>query len=290
MVDEILIQALSGLSRGMVLFVVASGLTLIFGTMRIANFAHGSFYMLAAFLTYSVTTAIGQRTVGFLAALVIAPLIIAALGALIEMALLRRIATRPHQYQLILTYAITLIVADGVKLLWGRDYRTVARPEGLDGAVFVLDMPFPTYSVMLIVVGLVIAAALHGLLMHTRFGKTVRAAVSDGEMIGALGVNVQRLFTLVFALGAGLAGLGGVLAAPVGSVSLGIDSSIIIESFAVVIIGGVGSVLGALVGAVLIGVLHSIGILFAPKLAIAFIFIALCAVLLIRPQGLLGKA
>lgn len=288
--DEILIQVLSGLSRGMVLFVVASGLTLIFGTMRIANFAHGSFYMLAAFLTYSVTTWVGDRTWGFLAALCLAPLVVAGVGALIEWALLRRIATRAHQYQLILTYAITLIVADGIKMIWGRDYRTVGRPDGLDGAIDVLDMLFPTYNAVLIVVGIVIAIALHILLTRTRFGKTIRAAVADGEMVGALGVNVQRLFTGVFALGAGLAGLGGVLAAPVGSVSLGIDTSIIIESFAVVIIGGVGSVMGALVGAVLIGILHAIGILFAPKLAIAFVFIALCAVLLIRPQGLLGRS
>ncbi|HEX2890471.1 branched-chain amino acid ABC transporter permease [Vineibacter terrae] len=289
MMDEILIQALSGLSRGMVLFVVASGLTLIFGTMRIANFAHGSFYMLAAFLTYSVATMVGDRTWGFLAALCLAPPIVAGVGALIEWGLLKRIATRPHQYQLILTYAITLIVADGIKMLWGRDYRTVARPAGLDGAVTILDMPFPTYNAMLILVGMLIAVALHLLLTRTRFGKTIRAAVADGEMIGALGVNVQRLFTGVFALGAGLAGLGGVLAAPVGSVSLGIDSSIIIESFAVIIIGGVGNVMGALIGAVLIGVVHAVGILFAPKLAIAFVFIALCAVLLIRPQGLLGR-
>jgi branched-subunit amino acid ABC-type transport system permease component len=175
-------------------------------------------------------------------------------------------------------------------MLWGRAYHTVSRPPGLDGAVFVFDMPFPTYSAMLIVVGLVIAVALHLLLTRTRFGKTIRAAVTDGEMVGALGVNVQRLFTGVFALGAGLAGLGGALAAPVGSVSLGLDSSIIIESFAVVIIGGVGNVMGALIGAILIGVLHSVGILFAPKLAIAFVFVALCVVLLVRPQGLLGRA
>jgi branched-subunit amino acid ABC-type transport system permease component len=128
------------------------------------------------------------------------------------------------------------------------------------------------------------------MLTQTRFGKTIRAAVADGEMVGVLGVNVPRLFTGIFALGAGLAGLGGALAAPVGSISLGLDSSIIIESFAVIIIGGVGSVMGALVGALLIGVVQSIGILFAPKIAIAFIFLALCVVLIFRPQGLMGRA
>lgn len=290
MLDQILIQILSGLSRGMVLFVVASGLTLVFGTMRIANFAHGSFYMLAAFLTYSISTAVGHSTLGFLAALAIAPLAVAAVGAAIEALLLRRIAMRPHQYQLILTYAVTLVVADGIKALWGRSYHTVDRPSGLNGAVFIFDMPFPSYNFVLIISGLVIAVLLHLMLTRTRFGKTVRAAVLDGEMVGALGVNVQRLFTGVFALGAGLAGVGGVLAAPVGSVSLGLDTSIIIESFAVIIIGGVGSVPGALIGALLIGVLQAVGILFAPKMAIAFIFMAVCIVLVVRPQGLLGRA
>lgn len=290
MLEQILIQALSGVSRGMVLFVVASGLTLVFGTMRIANFAHGSFYMLSAFLTYSIVNLVGDRTWGLVAALLVAPVIIAGFGALIESSLLRRISTRPHQYQLILTYAITLIVADGIKMLWGRNYHTVKRPAGLDGAVFIFDTPFPAYNLLLIGFGLVIAISLHLMLTQTRFGKTIRAAVADGEMIGALGVNVPRLFTGIFALGAGLAGLGGALAAPVGSVSLGLDSSIIIESFAVIIIGGVGSVTGALVGALLIGLLQSIGILFAPKLAIAFIFVALCVVLVIRPQGLMGRA
>lgn len=290
MFDQVMVQALSGLSRGMLLFIVAAGLTLIFGTMRIANFAHGSFYMLAAYLTYSITQLVGNRNWGLPAALVFAPLIVAALGALIESKLLRRISARPHQYQLILTYAVTLIVADGIKLLWGRSTFTVDRPTGLDGALMVFDMPFPTYNLVLIAAGLMLAISLHLMLTRTRFGKTIRAAVDDGEMTGALGIDVQRLFTGIFALGAGLAALGGVLAAPAGSISLGLDSSIIIESFAVIIIGGVGSVMGALVGALLIGLVQSIGILFAPKLAIAFIFLALCVVLVVRPQGLMGRA
>lgn len=290
MFDSIIAQALSGLSSGMVLFLVASGLTLIFGTLRIANFAHGSFYMLAAFLTYTMTTVVGNGTAGFLVSLVLAPLAVALLGAAIERFLLRRISTRAHQYQLILTYSLTLIFADGIKLIWGRDNHTVPRPAGLEGALNVMGMPFPTYYAMLIALGASIALALHLLLTRTRFGKVLRAAVADGQMVGALGIDVPRLYTGVFALGAGLAGLGGVLAAPVGSISLGIDSSIIIESFAVVVIGGVGSVGGALLGALIIGVTKSVGILFAPKLAIAFVFIALCAVLVLRPQGLLGRA
>lgn len=274
----------------MVLFLVASGLTLIFGTLHVANFAHGSFYMIAAYLSLTLTNWVGGGTAGFVVSLLLAPLGVALLGAGVERFMLRRIATRAHQYQLILTYALTLILADFVKLVWGQENHTVPRPTGLDGALDVLGTPFPTYYVLLILVGAVIAIALHFLLAHTRFGKVLRAAVADGQMVGALGIDVPRLYTGVFALGVWLAGLGGVLAAPVGSISLGIDSSIIIECFAVVIIGGVGSVGGALLGALIIGVTKSVGILFAPKLAIAFIFIALCAVLVFKPQGLLGRA
>jgi branched-chain amino acid transport system permease protein len=289
MLDSIFIQALSGVSSGMVLFLVASGMTLIFGTLRVANFAHGSFYMIAAYLSFTITGWVGGGTTGFIVSLLVAPLCVALLGAGVEQLLLRRIATRAHQYQLILTYALTLILADGVKLIWGGDNRTVPRPSGLNGAFEIFGTPFPTYYALLIVVGVVVAIALHLLLARTRFGKVLRASVADGPMVDALGVNVPRLYTRVFALGAWLAGLGGVLAAPVGSISLGIDSSIIIECFAVVIIGGVGSVGGALLGALLLGVTKSVGILFAPKLAIAFIFIALCAVLVFRPQGLMGR-
>ncbi len=290
MLESILVQVLSGVSSGMVLFLVASGMTLIFGTLRVANFAHGSFYMIAAYLSYTITRWVGTGTAGFMASLLLAPLGIALLGALVECFLLRRIVMRAHQYQLILTYALTLILADTVKLIWGRDNHTVPRPTGLDGAFNLLGSPFPSYYAMLIAFGAVIAISLHLLLTRTHFGKVLRASVADGQMVGALGIDVPRLYTLVFALGAWLAGLGGALAAPVGSISLGIDSSIIIECFAVVIIGGVGSVGGALLGALIIGITKSVGILFAPKLAIAFIFIALCAVLVLRPQGLLGRS
>lgn len=290
MFDSIFSQALSGVSSGMVLFLVASGLTLIFGSLRIANFAHGSFYMIAAYLSYTLTRWVGGGTTAFVVSLLLAPLGAALLGAGVERFLLRRIATRAHQYQLILTYALTLILADATKLIWGRDNHTVPRPGGMEGAFDVFGSPFPTYYALLIVVGAAVAIALHLLLARTRFGKVLRASVADAQMVGALGIDVPRLHTAVFALGAWLAGLGGVLAAPVGSISLGMDSSIIIESFAVVIIGGVGSVGGALLGALIIGVTKSVGILFAPKLAIAFIFIALCAVLVFRPQGLLGRA
>lgn len=286
---DIFIQILSGVSRGMILFVVASGLTLIFGVLRIPNFAHGSFYMLAAFVAYAVTHAVGGSDLGFVISLLMAPLILGAFGVAFEFMLLRRIAGRLHLYQLIMTFAMTLIIADGIKMIWGGAYRSVGYPPLLSGSVEIFGRPFPTYYLLVIVVGLVIAALLSLLMERTRFGRTVSAAVVDPEMVGALGINVPRLYTLVFGLGAALAGLGGALAAPVGSVSLGIGDSIIIESFAVVIIGGSGSIPGALAAALIIGVVQSLGIMVAPRLAIAFVFIALCVVLLVRPQGLLGR-
>jgi branched-subunit amino acid ABC-type transport system permease component len=289
MTIDILIQLLSGISRGMILFVVASGLTLIFGVLRIPNFCHGSLYMLAAFFTYSITTLLGSSDFGFVASLVLAPLAVAAFGAVIEFFLLRRIANRDHLYQLMVTFAITLIVADGIKLIWGGSYRSVGYPPMLDGSLSVLGRPFPEYYVVVIAAGIVIAALLAFIVERTRFGRILSAAVIDPEMVGALGVNVPRLYTIVFTLGAFLAGFGGALAAPIGSVSLGIDNSIIIESFAVVIIGGSGSIVGAFVAALIIGIVQALGIMVAPRLAIAFIFIALCAVLLLRPQGLLGR-
>jgi branched-subunit amino acid ABC-type transport system permease component len=289
MTIDILIQLLSGVSRGMILFVVASGLTLIFGVLRIPNFCHGSLYMLSAFATYSITTVFGGSNLGFLASLIVAPLVVMAFGAAIEFFLLRRISNREHLYQLIVTFAITLIVADGIKLIWGGSYRSVSYPPMLEGSLSVLGRPFPQYYVLVIAAGIVIAALLALIIERTRFGRVLSAAVIDPEMVGALGVNVPRLYTTVFALGAWLAGFGGALAAPIGSISLGIDNSIIIESFAVVIIGGSGSIVGAFAAALIIGIVQALGIMVAPRLAIGFIFIALCAVLLLRPQGLLGR-
>ncbi len=289
MLTDIFIQILSGVSRGMILFVVASGLTLIFGVLRIPNFAHGSFYMLAAFVSYAVTTAIGGSNLGFAATLIAAPLALGALGMAFEFLLLRRISGRMHLYQLIMTFAVTLIIADGIKMIWGGAYRSVGYPPLLSGSVEILGRPFPAYYLLVIGLGLFIALLLSLMMERTRFGRTVNAAVVDPEMVGALGVNVPALYTGVFGLGAALAGLGGALAAPIGSVSLGIGDSIIIESFAVVIIGGSGSIPGALAAALIIGVMQAVGIMVAPRLAIAFVFIALCAVLLVRPQGLLGR-
>lgn len=285
----IVIQILSGISHGAVLFVAAAGLTLTFGVLRIANFAHGSLYMVGAFVVFSVTQAIGASNAGFLAAVVLAPLVVAALGALIDVALLRRIANRASQYQLIVTYAVTLIVADLTAVFWGRNHQTVPRPPLFNGSISIGSYNFPFYNVVLMAVGLLVAISLSLLIGYTRIGKIIRAAVMDKEMVAASGINVQSVHTLVFALGAWLAGLAGALAAPVGSISVGMESNIVVECFAIVIIGGAGSIGGAFAAAMTIGLVQGLGIIVAPRLASAFIYLILFIVLLVRPQGILGR-
>ncbi len=289
MLDILLIQLLSGISRGMILFSVAAGLTIVFGVLRIANFAHGSFYMLAMYLSYTVTVTFVSPTYGFLWGLLIVPAVMAVFGIVIDILLLRRIAIREHEYQFILTFALTLIIADGVKLFWGKEYRSIPRPPFLNGSVEILDRPFPVYYLMIIFVGVALATLIWLLMTRTMFGKIVRATISDREMVSCLRHNVPLLNTSVFAMGSAITGLGGVLGAPIGSIGLGIDTAIIIEAFAAVIIGTPGNVYGALYGALIIGVIHSVGIIFAPRLTIVLIFIVICSVLVFMPQGLMGK-
>lgn len=288
MLEALAIQVVGGLSRGMVMFIVAAGLTLIFGALRIANFAHGAIYMLGAYLAFSVSSQLGFGTAAFVAALILAPIGVGALGYALDQGLLRRIAHRSHYYQIILTYAVALIVADLVKMVWGVAYHSTPRPPILDGALFLGAVVVPYYNLFLIVVGLLTLLAIHVMVNRTQFGMLLRASVMDSEMLGALGTDVRRLQTQVFVLGCMLAGLGGALSAPTGSVSLGMDHAVIIESFAVVLIGGVGSIAGALVGALIVGLGQAIGILVAPEFSSAFIYIILALVMIFRHNGLFG--
>jgi branched-subunit amino acid ABC-type transport system permease component len=286
---DFFIQVLSGLSRGMIIFIVASGLTLIFGVLRVPNMAHGSFFMIGAFAAYTVVRLVGEPTLGFVAALLIVPLFVGLVGIVIEVLIIRRVYRRVHEYQLVLTFGLSIALADLVKLIWGPQFLTVPRPTLLQGSVELFGRPFPTYYLFLLVIGVAIAAAVFYFLTRTRIGKVVRAATIDRDMVNALGVNVSMVNTIVFVFGTWLAGVGGVLAAPVGSVSLGLEQSIILECFAVVIIAGVGSVPGAFLGALLIGIVHSVGILVAPRMDTTFIFLVLCLILVFRPQGLMNR-
>jgi branched-subunit amino acid ABC-type transport system permease component len=287
-VETILIQLLGGLTRGMILFIVASGLSLIFGVLRVINFAHGSLYMLGAFLAVTVGGMLAGE-LGFWSAVLVAPLVIALVGLAIETALFRRIYAKEHLLQLLLTYGLTLLLSDIVRMIWGGSYRTLRAPDFLRGSVTILERQFPVYNLFLLFLGPLIALGLWFLLNRTRWGRVIRAAVVYPEVLSALGTNVQRVHTGVFVLGCWLAGLGGTLIAGQAAVGLGMDVHMIIEAFAVVVIGGLGSLGGAMLGSLTIGIIESLGILVVPRAALFLSFAAMAAVLIIRPWGLLGK-
>ncbi|MGH9246760.1 MAG: branched-chain amino acid ABC transporter permease [Acidimicrobiales bacterium] len=285
--DTFVLQLLTGLSRGALLFIVAAGLSLVFGALRVVNVAHGSFFMVGAFAAASVTSALAGEW-GFAVALLVAPLVVAVLAAGFEVVALRRLYQREHLLQLLATFALVLVVADATQALWGERPRSVAQPRIVSGTVDILGVIFPKYRLFLIGVAVVLAVGLWALMSRTGLGRDIRAAVSDPEMLRLVGVNVPRLFTVVFALGAALAGLGGVLAVPESTARLGMDIDVIVEAFAVVIIGGLGSLVGTAVGALLVGLAFAFGILWVPEAALAIVFLIMVAVLAWRPQGLFG--
>lgn len=285
--DTLVLQLLTGLSRAAVLFIVASGLSLVFGALRIVNVAHGSFYMLGAFLAVTFSAFVGGP-LGFVAAIIAVPLLVAAIGAAVERIALRSLYDKEHLLQLLATFALLLVFHDLVRAVWGeRPHRLVA-PEILRGPAEMFGIIFPRYNLFLIGAAVVLAIALWALMTRTGFGRDIRAAVSDPEMLGMVGVNVPRLFTLVFAVGAGLGALGGILASPRGTVLLGMDVDIIIQAFAVVIIGGLGSLVGTAIGALLVGITFAFGVLLVPQAAMAMVFLVMVAVLVFRPYGLFG--
>ncbi len=254
----VLIQLLSGLAHAMVLFLIASGLSLIFGVTRIVNFAHGSFYMLAAYLTYTLAATLPLGAAAFYVAVPLAAASVGLAGLGVEVALLRRVYRAPELYQLLLTFALVLVVADVVKLFWGSENLTGPAAPGLAGSVEIAGQLFPTYDLALIGLGPLVAAGLWWLFYRTRWGVLIRAATQDREMVAVLGVDQARLFTSVFVLGSFLAGLGGALQVPRQALTNVMDASIITEAFVVVVVGGMGSVPGALLAAALIGALLAV--------------------------------
>jgi branched-chain amino acid transport system permease protein len=314
-VASYLVQALNGLAAASSLFLVAAGLSLIFGVTRIVNFAHGSFFMLGVYVAYSLVShaapsvsailsvvlgdAAGQTTAYFFM-LLCAALVTGVLGALVEVLLLRRIYKAPELFQLLATFALVLVMQDGTLWLWGAEDLLGPRAPGLSGAVEILGRRFPTYDLFLIAMGPLVLAVLWWCLQRTRFGVLVRAATQDREMLGALGVNPRHLFTAVFALGCALAGLGGALQLPREPAHLGLDMATIGDAFVVVVVGGMGSIPGAFVAALLIaeikalciavGTVDILGVSFAfSKLTLVAEFLVMAAVLMVRPWGLLGK-
>jgi branched-subunit amino acid ABC-type transport system permease component len=280
-------QILVGLSRTTILFIVSSGLSLVLGVLRIPNVAHGSLYMIGAFLTYTIATALGGGPEAFWAALILAPLGVALISFVVERGLFCHLYEREHLMLLLFTFSFMLVFGDLVKLIWGSDYRSLTAPLFLQGSFAVYGLPFPRYNLFLLIVGPIVALGLWFLTNKTKIGKIARAAAVDREMVGAVGINVSWVFAFVFVIGCFLAGLGGALVAPTQNITQGMDHAIIIEAFLIVIIGGLGNIWGALLGALIFGLTDSIGILVWPQFAIVFPYVAVIVVLLFRPTGLL---
>ena len=298
--EAFLFQALNGLASASSLFLVGVGLSIIFGVSRIVNMAHGSLYMLGLYIAYSFATKIGGA-LGFWGGIVATTLIVSAIGALIEIVLLRRIYQAPELFQLLATFAVVLVISDATLLIWGNEDLLGPRAPGLSQSVEVLGRRMPTYDVFLAFVGPLVLIALHVFLGRTRAGRLIRAATQDREMVGALGVNQGLLFTFVFALGSGLAGLGGALQLPREPANLALDLNVIGDAFVVVVVGGMGSVSGAYLAALLIAEIKAICIGLGAqtiggfsfnfsRLTLVAEFLVMAVVLIVRPYGLMGRA
>jgi branched-chain amino acid transport system permease protein len=279
-------QATSGLIVGMLLFLVAAGLTLIFGVLRVVNFAHGTFYMLGGYVAYTTLEVTGSYALAVLAAAAA----MAVFGVLFERLLIARVYGSNVLMQLLICYAVVLIFDDVVKIVWGPDFHAMGMPPAFQvPPFFIAGGVVPPFYAVLIGIAAVIALALGLGLALTRLGKTVRAAAHNPAMVGVLGINTTLLFAVVFAVGGALAGLAGALAAPVRSLSPGMGFSILIESFIVTVIGGMGSIGGALVAALLIGLLRGFGTIGFPGFTDGLIYAVMILILVFRPQGLFGR-
>ena len=285
LVPFLVTQSLNALSQAALLFFLGVGLTLIFGIMRIVNFAHGTFYMLGAFIGFTAVRLTGS----FWAALVIAPVVAGGVAAAFEIGLLRRLYKRDASSFLMVTFGLTLILEELIRLTWGVQALQIKVPAVFSGIVFVFDEPFPVYRLFLAGAGVVVALAIWQFLERTRLGLLIRATSQNAEMVHALGVDVNLVRSAIFGIGCGLAALGGVLAAPMVTASLGMAANAVIDAFVIVIIGGMGSFLGSLIAAVLVAFVEVFGDYFFPDFALAAMYLLMLLVLVIRPGGLLGK-
>jgi branched-chain amino acid transport system permease protein len=281
----IIIQALHGLAYGMLLFLVASGLTLVFGMMSVLNIAHVSFYMLGAYLSYTMVKVIGSFWVG----LIVCPILVGILGILMERFLLRRIHAAGHVQEFVITFGILFALNEAIKWLWGSAPLSIPIPSALSGSVLIVGNIYPAYRLFILFFSLAILALLAFLLVKTRLGITVRAMVCDRDMASALGTNTPFVFMLVMGIGSWLAGLAGVIAGPFLSASPGMGLDILTDCFIVTVTGGLGSLMGAVIASFLIGQISSFGILLIPRFAIVFGFLLMAIVLIIKPSGLFGE-
>ena len=274
-----------GLSIGMTLFLLAAGLTLIFGMLGVINFAHGALYMLGSYMGYQIVTWTGS----FWLALAISPLLVAALAAAMEFVAMRPVYRREHTYQVLLTFGAILVIDELVRMIWGLQPKLLAPPEGLRGAVVLFGSDVSSYRLFLTGFGGIVAVLLFFLLERSSFGMVIRACSRDSDMASCLGVNVPRVRTSIFALGAGLAALAGVVSGPMFPVDTNMGFLIIINCFIVVVVGGLGNIKGSLPGALLIGLVQAYGQRYVPQLIGVLTYVLFIAVLLTRPQGLFSR-
>lgn len=297
-------QVLNGLQFGVTLLLLASGLTLIFGIMNLINLAHGSLFMVGAYVAAWLTRVSGNFLLGLVAGMAAAFVV----GVLVEVIVMRRLYKRDHLDQVLATFGLILFFNELVRILWGRQPLPLDPPAWLAGTVELIPgAPYPTFRLAVIVVGILVITLLYLLIQRTRLGMWIRAGASDREMIGALGVNIALLYTLIFGLGALLAGLAGVMAGPFSAIESGMGETILILTFVVIVIGGIGSIKGAIVGSLLVGLTDSLGRAYLPvilralmsnsaadavgaALASMLIYILMALILAFRPQGLFGKA
>jgi branched-subunit amino acid ABC-type transport system permease component len=282
----ILTQCLNALSQASILFFIACGLTLIFGIMRIINFAHGVIFMLGAYVGYTTLAVTGS----FVVSLVVAPIVVGSVGMAFELVFLRRLyKRRDGGAYLMVTFGLAVVLSELIRLIWGAQPLGPGIPDFLRGIVLVLGQPFPIYRLFLIALGIAAALAVWQFLERTRAGLLIRAVSQNAEMVHALGTDVDLVRTGVFGLGCAMAALGGVLAAPLVTAFLGMGTTVVIDAFVIVIIGGMGSFLGSILGSVLVAFVQVLGAYYFQDLALALMYALMLAILVVRPGGLLGK-
>lgn len=283
--NDIPVFILHGLAYAGLLFLVSSGLTLVFGMMNVLNFAHATFYMLGAYLSYSVL----RFTDSFWISIILCPVLLFIIGALVERFLLRRVHAFGHVHELLLTFGLAYIITETVKWIWGNFPLAVNIGGHLGGQISILGIIYPVYRIFIIVCALVVGLIMTLIIYKTRIGIIVRAAVNDSEMVNALGTNVPLVFMSVFAVGAALSGFAGVIAGPLLTTYPGMAAEILIDAFVVIVVGGFGSLGGAVLASVIIGELQSFGVLLFPKLSMALIYLLMAVILVIKPSGLFGE-
>ena len=283
--SEAFVFFLHGLAYAGLLFLVSSGLTLVFGMMNVLNFAHAAFYMLGAYVAYSIMHYSGS----FLLAILISPLVLLVLGSIVEKFLLRRVHSGGHVYELLLTFGLAYVIQEAVKFIWGSTPQAMTINGFLADTVSPFGVTYPVYRLFIFVLAVAVGLAMALILYRTRVGIIVRAAVDDSEMVGALGINVPFFFMGVYAVGAALSAFAGVVAGPLLSVFPGMAEAILIDAFVVIVVGGMGSLGGAVLASFLIGELQSFGVLWFPDFSLALIYMLMALVLVLKPEGLLGE-